>query len=215
MKLKSFCTTKETISKVKRQPSDWEKITANEETDKGLISKIYKQLLQLNSRKINDRIKKWAKELNRHFSLCFFEELHYTWTILKMKVNQSCLTLSNPMDYTDHGILQARILEWVAVAFSKGSSQPRDQTQGLLHCRWILYQLSHKGIPRILEWAAYPFSSRSSQPRNWTAVPCIAGGFFANWTIREAREPYWTYFKYIFMYISLFNIYIPHNLLHE
>ena len=57
-KLKSFCTTKETISKVKRQPSDWEKIIANEATDKGLISKIYKQLLQLNSRKINDQIKK-------------------------------------------------------------------------------------------------------------------------------------------------------------
>ena len=68
MKLKSFCTTKETISKVKRQPSDWEKIIANEAKDKGLISKIYKQLLQLNSRKINDPIKKWAKELNRHFS---------------------------------------------------------------------------------------------------------------------------------------------------
>ena len=67
MKLKSFCTAKEAISKVKRQPSDWEKIT-NETTDKGLISKIYKQLLQLNSRKINDPIKKWAKELNRHFS---------------------------------------------------------------------------------------------------------------------------------------------------
>ena len=48
MKLKSFCTAKETISKVKRQPSDWEKIIANEATDKGLISKIYKQLLQLN-----------------------------------------------------------------------------------------------------------------------------------------------------------------------
>ena len=68
MKLKSFCTTKETISKVKRQPSDWEKIIANEATDKGLISKIYKQILQLNSRKINDLIKKWAKELDRHFS---------------------------------------------------------------------------------------------------------------------------------------------------
>ena len=68
MKLKSSCTAKETISKVKRQPSDWEKIIANEVTDKGLISKIYKQLLQLNSRKINDPIKKWAKELNRHFS---------------------------------------------------------------------------------------------------------------------------------------------------
>ena len=59
---------KETISKMKRQPLEWEKITANEATDKELISKICKQLLQLNSRKINDPIKKWAKELNRHFS---------------------------------------------------------------------------------------------------------------------------------------------------
>ena len=67
VKLKSFCTIKETISKVKRQPSDWEKITANKATDKGLISEIYKQLLQLNSRKINDLIKKWAKELNNIF----------------------------------------------------------------------------------------------------------------------------------------------------
>ena len=57
---------------------------------------------------------------------------------------------------------------------------------GLLHCMWILYQLSHKGSPRILEWVAYPFSSGSSQPRNQTGVSCIAGRFFTNWTIREA-----------------------------
>ena len=68
IKLKSFCTMKETISKVKRQPSGWEKITASEATDKELISKIYKQLLQLNFRKISDPIKKCTKELNRHFS---------------------------------------------------------------------------------------------------------------------------------------------------
>ena len=69
IKLKSFLHNyKETISKVKRQPSEWEKIIANEETDKELISKIYKQLMQLNTRKINDPIKNWAKELNRHFS---------------------------------------------------------------------------------------------------------------------------------------------------
>ena len=49
---------------------------------------------------------------------------------------------------------------------------------GLLHCRWILYQLSHKGNPRILEWVVYPFSSGSSQPRNQTGVSCIVGGFF-------------------------------------
>ena len=57
---------KETIRKMKRQPSEWEKIITNEPTDKELISKIYKQLLQLNSRKINDPITKWGKELNRH-----------------------------------------------------------------------------------------------------------------------------------------------------
>ena len=68
VKFKSFSTTKETISKVKRQSSEWENIIANEETDKELISKIYKQLLPLNSRKINDPVKKWAKDLNRHFS---------------------------------------------------------------------------------------------------------------------------------------------------
>ena len=68
IKLESFCTTKETIREVKRQPSEWEKIITNEATDKELISKIYKQLMQLNSRKINNPIKKWAKELNKHFS---------------------------------------------------------------------------------------------------------------------------------------------------
>ena len=57
IKLKSFCTAKETISKLKRQTSEKEKITANETTDKGLISKIYKQLIQLNTRKTNNTIK--------------------------------------------------------------------------------------------------------------------------------------------------------------
>ena len=122
-----------------------------------------------------------------------------------MKVTQSCPTLCNPMDYTVHGILQARILEWVAFLFSRGSSQPRDQAQvstlqadslpakppgkpkntrvgslsllqwiflwqklnpGLLHCRWILYQLSHQVSLRILEWVAYPFSSDLPDPGN-------------------------------------------------
>ena len=64
IKLKSFCKMKETISKLKRQPSKWEKIIANELNDKELISKIYKQFMQLNTRKMNDPIKKWAKDLD-------------------------------------------------------------------------------------------------------------------------------------------------------
>ena len=68
IKLKGFCKAKETTSKVKRQPSEWEKIIANETTDKGLIPKIHKQLIQLNTRKTNNPIKKWEKDLNRHFS---------------------------------------------------------------------------------------------------------------------------------------------------
>ena len=68
IKFKSFCIAKETISKVKRQPSEWEKIITNEITDKGLISKIHKKLIQLNTRKTNNPIKKWGMDLNRHFS---------------------------------------------------------------------------------------------------------------------------------------------------
>ena len=117
----------------------------------------------------------------------------YTWRRSEVKVAQLCPTLCNPIDYTVHGILQARLLEWVAFPFSGGSFQPRDQTevsriaggfftswatreakntgvgslsllqwifltqesnQSLLHCRWILYQLSYQGsktLPNVEE----------------------------------------------------------------
>ena len=68
IKLKSFCIAKETNSKMKRQPMEWEEILANDATNKGLIFKIYKQLVQLNIKNPNDPIKKWAEYLNRHFS---------------------------------------------------------------------------------------------------------------------------------------------------
>ena len=87
------------------------------------------------------------------FVLSYVEpiKLLNVWKTVKVKVTQSCPTVCDPMDYTVHGILQARILEWVAFPFSRGSSQPRD----------------------------------------WTQVSHIAGGFFTNWTTREAQE-YWS-----------------------
>ena len=87
-----------------------------------------------------------------------------------MKVAQSCLTLCDSRDYTVHGILQVRILEWVALSLLQGVFPTQGSNPRLPHCRQILHQLSHKGSPRILEWVAYPFSSRSSRSRNGTGV---------------------------------------------
>jgi hypothetical protein len=73
IKLKNFCTTKQMVSKLKRPPTEWEKIFASYTSNKGLIARIYRELKKLNSPKINEPIKKWATELNRTFSK---EEVH-------------------------------------------------------------------------------------------------------------------------------------------
>ena len=92
---------------------------------------------------------------------------------MKVKVTQSCPTLWNPMNYTVHEILQARILELVAFPFSRGSSQPRGQPRSLL-CRWILYQISHKGSPRILWVGSLSLLQQIflSQESNWGLLHC-------------------------------------------
>ena len=100
----------------------------------------------------------------------------------KVKVTHSCPALCDPVDYTVHGILQARILEWVASPFSRESSQPRDWTQ-VSHMQVSSLPAEPQGQARNI--GTYPFSSGSSQLRNPTGVSCIAGRFFTNWAIRE------------------------------
>ena len=82
------------------------------------------------------------------------------------QVTQLCPTLYDSMDYIVYGILKARMLEWVAIPFSRGIFPNQGSNPDLLHCRWILYQLRHKGSPRILEWVDHPFPRGSSRPRN-------------------------------------------------
>ena len=74
-----------------------------------------------------------------------------------------------------------------SLSLLQGVFPTQGSNSGLLHCRWILYQLSRKGSPRILDWVAYPFSRGSFQPRNRTRVSYIAGGFFTSWAIRESH----------------------------
>ena len=108
----------------------------------------------------------------------------WKWKV-KVKVTQSCLTLCDPMDYLVHGILQVRILGWVAFPFSRGSSQPKDWTQvsrilGRFFTSWATSEtrkyLSGQPIPSLVD---LPY-------RNQTRVSCITGGLFTNWVMREA-----------------------------
>ena len=106
---------------------------------------------------------------------------------LKVKVAALCMILWDPMDSPWDSLGQNTGVV-SSLSLLQGILPTRGSNPDLLHCRQILYQLSHKGRPRMLEWVAYPFSSRSSRPRNWTWVSCISGEFFTNRAIFPYRE---------------------------
>ena len=116
---------------------------------------------------------------------CLFRQVHLSHLEGLMKVTQSCLTLCDHMDYIVHRNSPGQNTGVGSLSLLQGIFPIQGLNPGLLNCRQILYQLSHKKSPRILEWVAYPFSSGSSQPRNQDGVSCIAGRFFTNWGIRE------------------------------
>ena len=130
IKIKSFCTTKEIISKVKKQPSEWEKILANEATDKELTSKIYKQVLQLNSRKINDPIKKWAKELD------ISPKKTYRWLTNMKRCSTSLITremqIKTTMRFHFTPVRMAVIQKSTSSKCWRGCGEKGN----LLHCWW-------------------------------------------------------------------------------
>ena len=137
---------------------------------------------------------KWTLELNEislslsvSLSTSFIIQCATLFLPYKAKVTQSCPTLQ------PHGLYSpwnspGQNTEVGSLSLLQGISQPRNRTQVYPHCRWSLYQLSHKGSPKILEWVACPFSGWSSWPGNWAGVSCIAGGFFTNWVVRETYK---------------------------
>ena len=146
--IKDFCTAKETLNKTKRQPTEWEKIFANESTDKGLISRIYKHLLQLNTKKPNDPIKKWAEELNRQFSKediqmakKHMKRCSTSLVIREMQYKPICSTTLHQPEWPSSKRLQT---------INAGESVEKKGT--LLHCWWDykLVQPLWKTVWRVL-----------------------------------------------------------------
>ena len=135
--------------------------------------------------------KQKASSLKRSIKLTNFQP---QWRRKKESESRSVLSSSlrpySPWNSPDQN-------NWSGCSLSllQGIFSTQGSNSGLPHCRWILYQLSHKGSLRILEWGAYPFSSGSFWLKNRTRVSCISGRFFTNWAMREAQEKMSEYAK--------------------
>ena len=117
----------------------------------------------------------------------------WTWGLVasEVKVNatQLCLTLCDLMDCNSPWNSPGQNTGVGSLSLFQGIFPTQGLNLTLPRCRQILYQLNHKESLRILEWVAYPFFRGSSQPRNQIGVSYVAGGFFTNWAIKEARSP--------------------------
>ena len=118
--------------------------------------------------------------------LLYFHLQFKHYTLVSESRSVMCDSLQ-PHGLYSHGILQARILEWVAFPFSRGSSQLRGWTQVSCIAGGFFTSWATREAPRILKWVAYPFSWGFSWPRNRTRVSCIVGGFFTSWATRKAQ----------------------------
>ena len=112
-----------------------------------------------------------------------------SYCCVERKESESCSVMSEPL--WPHGLYSP----WNSPGQNTGMGSllqgifpTQGLNPGLMHCRWILYQLNHKGRSRIVEWVAFPFSRGSSRPRNRTGVSCVAGGFFTNWAMTSSKS---------------------------